>query len=60
MNYKILPTAEFSKDFRKVDKQFQSRIKDKINEETQTLKNSYYLLYNKKYTNCIEFPQILS
>ncbi|CAD6490693.1 MAG: hypothetical protein LAKADJCE_00004 [Candidatus Argoarchaeum ethanivorans] len=35
MNYKILPTAEFSKDFRKVDKHFQNKIKDKIEEVAQ-------------------------
>ena len=32
MSYKILPTQEFSKDFKKVDKQFQDRIKNKIEE----------------------------
>ena len=30
MNYKILPTKEFSKDFNRLDKQFQERIKNKI------------------------------
>ena len=32
MSYKILPTKEFSNDFKKVDKQFQDRIKNKIEE----------------------------
>ena len=32
MNYKILPTKEFSKDFKKLDKQFQERIKSKVEE----------------------------
>ncbi len=30
MNYKILPTKEFEKDFKKLDSEFQSRIKNKI------------------------------
>lgn len=32
MNYKIIPTREFEKDFYKIDKQFQKRIVKKINE----------------------------
>ncbi len=32
MSYKILPTREFSRDFEKLDKQFQDRIKKKIGE----------------------------
>ena len=35
MNYKILPTKEFSKDFKKLDKQFQERIKNKIEEVSE-------------------------
>ena len=30
MNYKILPTKEFSKDFKKLDNQLQNRTKKKI------------------------------
>ena len=30
MSYKILPTVEFSKDFRKLDKHFSEQIKRKI------------------------------
>ena len=30
MNYKILPTKEFSKDFKKLDSQLQNRTKKKI------------------------------
>ena len=30
MNYKILPTKEFSKDFKKLDNQLQDRTKKKI------------------------------
>ena len=32
MHYKILPTKEFSKDFKKLDAQIKSRIKEKIEE----------------------------
>ena len=32
MTYKILPTKEFEKDFKKLDKFFQDRIKKKIDE----------------------------
>jgi mRNA-degrading endonuclease RelE of RelBE toxin-antitoxin system len=32
MNYKILPTKEFSKDFKKLDKYLKDKIKVKINE----------------------------
>jgi mRNA-degrading endonuclease RelE of RelBE toxin-antitoxin system len=32
MNYKILPTREFEKDFRKLDNSEQKRIKKKIEE----------------------------
>ncbi len=32
MNHKILPTKEFYKDFKKLDKNIQERIKDKIKE----------------------------
>ena len=35
MSYKILPTKEFEKDFKKLDKFFQERIKRKIEEVTQ-------------------------
>ena len=32
MSYKILPTKEFEKDFKKLDKDFQNRIKKKVQE----------------------------
>jgi mRNA-degrading endonuclease RelE of RelBE toxin-antitoxin system len=32
MTFKILPTKEFSKDFKKLDTQIQNRIKIKVNE----------------------------
>ena len=35
MPYKILPTKEFSKDFKKLDKFLQKRIKNKIEEVSE-------------------------
>ncbi len=32
MIYKILPTKEFSKDFKKLDQQMQERVKSKVEE----------------------------
>jgi mRNA-degrading endonuclease RelE of RelBE toxin-antitoxin system len=32
MNYKILPTKEFEKDFNKLDSHFQKEIKKKLEE----------------------------
>ena len=32
INYKILPTKEFSKDFQKLDSSIKSRVKNKIEE----------------------------
>ena len=32
MSYKILPTREFSKDFKKIDPQMQRRVKHKVKE----------------------------
>jgi mRNA-degrading endonuclease RelE of RelBE toxin-antitoxin system len=32
MTYKILPTLEFAKDFKKLDKQIQARIRNKMEE----------------------------
>ena len=36
MSYKILPTEEFKKDFKKIDPNFQERIKRKIGEGADT------------------------
>ena len=35
MTYKIIPTREFERDFRKLDKFFQSQIKNKFEEVAQ-------------------------
>lgn len=46
MNYKILPTKEFSKDFKKIDKQFQDRVKNKIEEIAQVPTRYKHLHYD--------------
>ena len=48
MSYKILPTKEFSKDFKKIDKQFQERIKKKVEEIAQDPTRYKYLHYDLK------------
>ena len=48
MSYKILPTKEFSKDFTKLDKQFQIRIKKKMEEVAQNPERYKYLPYDLK------------
>ena len=40
MAYKILPTKEFSKDFKKIDSQMQLRVKKKIEEVSDDLQDS--------------------
>lgn len=46
MSYKILPTKEFSKDFKKVDKQFQQRIRNKVEEVAEDPKRYKHLHYD--------------
>jgi len=46
MNYKILPTKEFSKDFKKLGKQFQERIKNKVEEVAKNPTRYKYLHYD--------------
>ena len=48
MSYKILPTKEFSKDFKKIDKQFQERIKKKVEEIAQDPTRYKHLHYDLK------------
>ena len=48
MPYKILPTKEFSKDFRKIDPLSQKRIKDKIEEVAQDPARYKFLHYDLK------------
>ena len=46
MGYKILPTREFSKDFKKLDKQFQDRIKKKVEEVAEDPTHYKHLHYD--------------
>lgn len=48
MSYKILPTKEFSKDFKKLDNQLQIRIKKKIEEVAEEPTRFKYLHYDLK------------
>lgn len=61
MSYNILPTKEFSKDFRKLDKQLQQRIKNKIEEVAKNPIRYKYLQYDLsgscRLIPCINFMQ---
>lgn len=48
MIYKIIPTKQFEKDFKKLDKGFQNRIKKKINEVAENPERYKHLHYNFK------------
>ena len=48
MNYKILPTKEFSKDFKKLDTQLQTRVKAKVSEVAEDPTRYKYLHYELK------------
>ncbi len=48
MTYKILPTKEFSKDFKKLDSQVQKRIKSKVEETAQEPTRHKHLHYDLK------------
>lgn len=46
MPYKILPTKEFSKDFKRLDKQSKDRIKKKIEEVSNNPERHKHLHYD--------------
>jgi len=48
MPYRILPTKEFEKDFKKIDSFMQERIKKKINEVAENPAGYKYLHYDLK------------
>ncbi len=48
MPYKILPTKEFSKDFKKLEKQTQVQIKKKIEEVRENPERYKHLHYDLK------------
>ncbi len=48
MPYKILPTKEFEKDFKKLDKFFQEIIKKKVEEISEDPERYKHLYYDLK------------
>ena len=48
MSYKILPTTEFSNDFKKLDKHIQISIKDKVEEVAEDPTRYKHLHYDLK------------
>ena len=48
MIYKILPTKEFSKDFKKLDSQMQKRIRSKVEEIAEEPVRHKHLHYDLK------------
>lgn len=48
MTYKIIPTKEFEKDFKKLDKHFQIQIKNKFEEVAQNPERYKHLHYEFK------------
>ena len=46
MSYKILPTKEFERDFKKLDTYFQSQIKEKIEEVAESPTRYKHLHYD--------------
>ena len=48
MTYKILPTKEFSRDFKKLDSQMKQRVKDKVVEAADNPVRYKHLHYDMK------------
>lgn len=48
MRYKIFPTEEFSRDFKKLDPQIQKRVKDKVEEVAENPERYKHLHYDLK------------
>ena len=46
MSYKILPTKEFSEDFKKLDQQLQKRVKKKVEDVAQNPTRYKHLHYD--------------
>jgi len=63
MSYKILPTKEFSKDFKKLDPQLQKKTKSKIEEVAEDPTRYKFLHYdlkgscreNRNYSGCVRY-----
>ena len=48
MRYKILPTEEFSRDFKKLDPQIKKRVKEKVEEVAENPERYKHLHYDLK------------
>lgn len=58
MPYKILPTKEFSRDFRKLDKDLQKRVKKKIEELYQNPERYKHLHYSLRGSSRIRVGKL--
>jgi mRNA-degrading endonuclease RelE of RelBE toxin-antitoxin system len=58
MPYKILPTKEFEKDFKKLDKFFQEIIKKKIEEVSEDPERCKHLNYGLKGSSRIRVGKL--
>lgn len=58
MPYKILPTKEFSKDFKKLEKQIQLQIKNKIEEVRENPERYKHLHYDLKDSSRIRIGKL--
>lgn len=58
MPYKILPTREFEKDFKKLDRDMQERIKQKLEEASQDPERYKHLHYELKGSSRIRIGKI--
>lgn len=58
MNYKIIPTKEFEKDFYKLDKNLQKRIINKINEVAKGPERYKQLHYDLKGSSRIRIGKL--
>ena len=48
MSFKVLPTKEFAKDFKKLDKHIQKRVKSKVDEVAKNPSRYKHLHYDLK------------
>ncbi|MDO8627571.1 MAG: type II toxin-antitoxin system RelE/ParE family toxin [Candidatus Diapherotrites archaeon] len=58
MTYKIIPTKEFAKDFKKIDKPFQLQIKKKIEEVSEDPERYKHLQYELKGSSRIRIGKL--
>lgn len=56
--YKILPTKEFERDFKKLDKDIQNRVKKKIEEVSENPERYKHLHYDLKDSSRIRIGKL--